>query len=241
MSAPGSLRHEAVGEIRRRIYTGELSAGTSYSEGELSEKIGISRAPVREALIVLTQLGWVTPQPRAGYSVSPMTLAELRDLYAVRQLLEPTAAALAAAGRSTATEDLEALRTFVDEECQSHVGDCATAHYRFHRRICVMSGNRELDRALGEVLLKLQRYWLLDPVWAELDRNHIDHGPLVDAIVNRDQESMKAAMTDHVEHSRTLVTMAIVDSHLITGAVLSPSAVSEEGTGATSPHQRRVS
>ena len=71
---------------------GELRPGDRVRQEEIAERLGVSLAPVREALAVLEQEGQVTYLPRRGYTVAELALDEVREIYALRALLEERAA-----------------------------------------------------------------------------------------------------------------------------------------------------
>jgi DNA-binding GntR family transcriptional regulator len=89
---PGTTAQHAVESLRRAIVAGELRPGERVRQDEVAERLGVSLAPIREALAVLEQEGQVTYRPRRGYVVTELDLADLRELYELRQLLEERAA-----------------------------------------------------------------------------------------------------------------------------------------------------
>jgi DNA-binding GntR family transcriptional regulator len=82
----------ALESLRRAIVAGELRPGERVRQDEVAERLGVSLAPVREALAVLEQEGQVTYRPRRGYLVTELDLGDLREIYELRQLLEGLAA-----------------------------------------------------------------------------------------------------------------------------------------------------
>src|SRR5690606_10251453 len=115
-SSPGkrskSLTEQAYATLRERVITGELSPGVEVSEPELAEQLLMSKTPVREALARLCVEGLMEAFPRRGYRVTPVTLKDMNDLFAVRGVLEGTAAAFAA--QNLSEEELEALSRLAD-------------------------------------------------------------------------------------------------------------------------------
>ncbi|MET7694055.1 GntR family transcriptional regulator [Streptomyces sp. NPDC005483] len=217
----GSMSERAVSEIRQRIIHGDLAPGTSFSEGDVAERLQMSKAPVREALAVLRRLGWVEVIPRSGYRVPPVTLRGMQDLFQLRLWLEPEAAALAARHSVRRLEQITALREFCDrEEGGDGQGDPAlwlTDHYRAHRRIAVLSGNAELERVLDDVLLKMQRYHALDLISpAPGSRgSHSGHRALVDAIASGDSAAARELAVLHVGEARDRAVAAVLDSEAL--------------------------
>lgn len=92
----GTHKYKAYDHIRRKLLCGELAAGERLSEIRLSEEIGISRTPVREAIGLLASEGLIEQVPRYGAFVTFLERHDLQELYELRELLESFAAATAA-------------------------------------------------------------------------------------------------------------------------------------------------
>lgn len=82
-------------EIRSRIVFGELEAGCRLNEVHLARKFEVSRTPLREALFGLVNEGFVTEVPRRGFFVAGLRVEEIRELYRIRQILDPAALKMA--------------------------------------------------------------------------------------------------------------------------------------------------
>ena len=129
----GTAAQHAVESLRHTFIAGELKPGDRVRQEEIAERLGVSLAPVREALAVLEQEGQLTYRPRRGYFVTELDLDDLREIYDLRRLVEGRAArgslpqldddareriALAAqdcevaVGRGDVTAELEANRRF---------------------------------------------------------------------------------------------------------------------------------
>ncbi len=117
---PGTTAQHAVESLRRAIVAGELRPGERVRQDEVAERLGVSLAPVREALAVLEQEGQVSYRPRRGYVVTELDLADLREIYELRQLLEGLVAR-----RSLPSLDEDAL-----ERIELAARDCVTAAAR---------------------------------------------------------------------------------------------------------------
>jgi DNA-binding GntR family transcriptional regulator len=92
-----------LAELRRCLLDGGVPPGTPIPPDEVAAVFGVSRIPVREALMTLIGEGLVEHRPNAGYTVAKLTTAELRELYLVREVLE-TAALKTAVGAATAED-----------------------------------------------------------------------------------------------------------------------------------------
>ncbi len=91
-TVPGTAAQHALEGLRLAMVGGELAPGDRVRQEEIAERLGVSLAPVREALAVLEQEGQVTYLPRRGYFVARLDLAEMREIYELRALLEERAA-----------------------------------------------------------------------------------------------------------------------------------------------------
>ncbi|MGE0066016.1 MAG: GntR family transcriptional regulator [Solirubrobacterales bacterium] len=89
---PGTIAQHAVEGLRRALIAGELAPGDRVRQEELAESLGISLAPVREALATLEQEGQVSYRPRRGYFVTELEIEDVREIYELRALLEDRAA-----------------------------------------------------------------------------------------------------------------------------------------------------
>jgi DNA-binding GntR family transcriptional regulator len=89
---PDTAQQHALDWLRRAIVGGELRPGQRVLQEDVAEEIGISLAPVREALRVLEQEGQVSYLPRRGYFVTELRNEDLDEIYALRQVLEERAA-----------------------------------------------------------------------------------------------------------------------------------------------------
>lgn len=85
----GSLKSTAYDYIKNCIITSEYMANAVIDEKEIMQKLGISRTPVREAIIALSQEGYVNIIPKCGVFVSPFTYHDVLAVFEVRALLEP--------------------------------------------------------------------------------------------------------------------------------------------------------
>lgn len=90
-----SLKELVYNELRSRIISGELPPGTKMREEDLAKEYGISRAPLREAINMLSRDGFAHLIPRRGAIVSGVEAKDIEDIWDVREMVEPDAAVLA--------------------------------------------------------------------------------------------------------------------------------------------------
>lgn len=92
---PASLMEQVHDALRTQILTCAIRPGQELNEAEIAERFNISKTPAREALAALRQEGLVRSFPRRGYQVTPITFADMDELFDVRTILEAGAAELA--------------------------------------------------------------------------------------------------------------------------------------------------
>lgn len=151
-----SLVYEVAERLRTLILTGQLPPGMRLHQEELSRGLGISRTPLRQALALLVEEGFVERSTKAQYTVATMDMASLLDLYRVRRELDGLAAALAAERRSESQlADMEnELRLMKDAEPH----DWLIHHQRFHILVYEASNNPHLQRHQHAVLLSTRMF-----------------------------------------------------------------------------------
>jgi DNA-binding GntR family transcriptional regulator len=198
---------EAYVEIRRRILDNYYSPGHQVLEQELASDLGMSRTPVREALVRLQNERFVQLIPRHGMRVVPLSIQELREVYEVLTSLELTAidrlsrvdleeAALATIEEIIDEMDLAAKKKDVDA--------WAKADERFHRSLVTLCGNRRLG-AMVEMLWEQGHRARMTTVRlrASLEQSNREHRALLDAIRRRD---WRQARTRHAKHRQRAMT-----------------------------------
>ena len=155
-----TLHQEVTSRIREMIRAGELSRGQKIDEKHLSELMGVSRTPVREALRILHSVGLVDLIPHKGAYVTQPSIEEIQDLFEVMSVLEGTCARLAASRMTK--EDLgkiEALHRSLEKHFRNkdHEAYLETNHH-LHVMIQELSGNKVLDDVLNGLRQKVLLY-----------------------------------------------------------------------------------
>lgn len=148
----------AVLRLREMILSGEFKSGERLSELPLVERLGVSRTPLRLALVALEHEGLLHRRPGGGYVVREFTLDDIADAIELRGVLEGTAARFAAE-RGVSARELRALRALNDSiEALVHRHDYDSfASYvdlneRFHTRLLKAARSPMLERALEGIL-----------------------------------------------------------------------------------------
>jgi len=119
-----NISDSVIIELRNMIVDGRLSAGERINEVHLSQQLGVSRTPLREALARLAHEGALKGVPRIGYFVRALTLEEFEQIYPIRPLLEPEALRLAGL---LSRDRMKRLRVINDEIKRARDADTVIA------------------------------------------------------------------------------------------------------------------
>lgn len=205
-----SLRNRVLEEVKERIIAGDLPTGARLHERRLSEELGVSRVPLREAILTLAAQGLVEMRPRIGTFVRPMTKDYVEDLFAVRMALEPLAASLAARHRSEA-QLAELGRLLQEEQDALAAGDDkrgSLVNADFHLEILRASGNEVLYAVMAPLQSQIQRLFRRT-ISSMSQKLSDDHGVMMDALRTQDVERATEAARRHVEETRQIsITLA---------------------------------
>lgn len=197
-----SSGQEAYDLLLQAIDSGALPAGTRLREAELAERFRISRTPVREALKRLEAQGLVLHEPHHGAAVASLDYGQVAELYHMREVLEGTAAGLAAT-HATATE-VEILREMVDRD-RGLLDDppaLAASNRAFHRQIRLSARNRFLNATLDTMRISLAL--LAGTTLAVPGRGAEsveEHAAVVAAIEAHDPAAAEAAARRHIRNA----------------------------------------
>lgn len=156
MEAYKSLKDHVYQYISKELQEGHLSTGDKINEQRISETLGVSRTPVREALIQLASEGVLQSEPRRGFTVSPVSLESAKEIYSIIGTLDAMAAALAI--NRLHESDLEKMHR-LHAEMQALISQNLYDEYdrcqrRFHDVYTLKCGNAELIRLLDQLRMR---------------------------------------------------------------------------------------
>jgi DNA-binding GntR family transcriptional regulator len=142
--------------VRAMIVDGRLAPGERINEVRLSEALGVSRTPLREALNRLATEAALSSTPAIGYSVRPLDIAEFEQLYAIRPLLDPEALRLAGLPGPARLAKLEALnsRFAGARDAESAI----TLDDQWHLELIAACPNRVLVELIEAMIVRTRRY-----------------------------------------------------------------------------------
>ncbi|OYD23921.1 GntR family transcriptional regulator [Oceanimonas baumannii] len=199
------------------IVKGEFAAGSKISEPELARRFGVSRGPLREAIMRVESLGLIERAPHVGARVIALSRAKLMEIYAVREALEGMAVRLAC--QHITEQELDALQQLLDTH-KAHIEEVEGASYfhqqgdfDFHYRLIQASRNSTLIGLLCDEL-----YHLLRMYRHQSQRSHSrpqqalsEHFHLLAALRERDAELAEMLMRRHIMRSRLLIEQQLKD------------------------------
>lgn len=206
--APRLMLRESVYEsLKRLLMDNALQPGTRLSIDGLARELQVSQTPVREALFRCEAEGLVVRRPNAGYLVAPLLGRDaLLDLYDLRLLLEPTAAARAAANaterdRQDIDDAVRAMAPAVHGDSYQAYREFAEEDAKLHGTIANASGNPLIAETLDRLRAHVHSYRLyFRHGIAEVTTS--EHQAISDMIRDHDQAGAEQAMRLHLENSR---------------------------------------
>jgi DNA-binding GntR family transcriptional regulator len=204
-SAAGKMSATAYVAMRRNILDNVWTVGFQATEIEIAELLGMSRTPVREALMRLQQEGLIKVTPRHGMRVLPVSPEDMKQIYQILTSLESTAAELVAA-RGLSAEELKPLRRASEAMDEALAADdldaWAQADEQFHTHLLDLCGNEMLrsvvlnfwDRAHRARMVTLR-------IRPKPVNSTKEHGALVSAIRRGDVAKAGALQRAHRERA----------------------------------------
>lgn len=208
----------AYQELRDAILSGQLEPAARLNQDELARRLGVSRAPVRDALNRLEAEGLVKTLSRTGgVVVAEASEQEMVGIYELRAILDAASSRLACERMSD--EDLARLRGIVEEtERATQTNDSQAivqAHAQFHYLIYAACGNPELTRVAQNLWDRSYRYRVMalsDP--ANARRGLVQHRAILAALLARDADRAVAMAGEHdqntIRHLRSRIARPLV-------------------------------
>lgn len=206
-----SNSQRATQALRELIFSGDLAAGSDHLESELADRLGMSRTPVREAVLVLESQGLLDVRPRKGVRILPVSPDDMREVYEVLTVLESMAAEKAAeAGYSDA--ELTSLRDSIKQMDTAIAQDdrkaWAIADDQFHNELVRLGGNKRVVEIAARLSDQVRRARAVTLFMRPMPtKSNEDHRAVFDAIR---QGNPDAAGSRHRQH-RELAKDVIVE------------------------------
>ncbi|GMV01799.1 MAG: GntR family transcriptional regulator [Burkholderiaceae bacterium] len=209
----GQLQDRAYQFLRHALCEGRLAPGSELTESELATRFQLTKAPLRWALSRLSHEGWLVALPRRGYQVRPITLRDAQDIFAMRKLLEPPAARMAA-GHIESDVLLrmdDAVRRPYEAGEEEAQRQFFSANKAFHVGIAEASGNQRLAAAIAglhDECERILRFGMTHLDWSSNWRH--GHEEIVEALVRGDGAQAEQLALRQLETSEKFVLGALL-------------------------------
>src|SRR3982075_989800 len=189
-------------DLRSELVSLQRRPGEAISEAQIALSFGVSRTPVREAILKLSDEGLLEVYPQSGIFVPRIPIAALPEAIIIRKALEETTARLAAE-RATSSQIL-ALRSVLERQREaSAAGDIETFHQAdelFHATVADVAGYPGIWKFIQQVKVHVDRYRRLTlPQLGRIPKVITEHEGALTAIEAHDPERARRAMEVHLE------------------------------------------
>ena len=185
--------------IRNNIIKGIIKPGERLVEPKLSEMLGISRTPIREALRLLEMEGFIEIIPRRGAVVTTLTEKDIDDIFVIKMKLEPLASRLAVSHLDK--QDLDKMRDLVKkmEAAAKGVSNMINWNYDFHRIFIYKCGNERLIKMLEGLQQQFKRATVYSfSIEMRINEVKDEHTELLKAFEAKDEELVEKVVEKHV-------------------------------------------
>ena len=209
-----NLREQVLQRVRAEIISGQSVPGTMYSVPSLAASLGVSSPPVREALLELSRGGLVEPMRNRGFKVVEPTLAELRNLFDMREVLELHAAVLVAANPP---QDLPTVRDWADQIAKAVETDDVQlyleADRNFHHDLIAAAGNALLTELVMGLRDKMRLYGIGSRAGMERQQESVpEHYRLVELALAGETDALTSLLRTHIRSWEPIFVDALLRS-----------------------------
>ncbi len=208
ITQPLPLAKMALQAIRDSILNGNLVPGELYNEMTLARELGISRTPVREALLELSAQGLVTYLPRKGVMVNHFERHDVEEIFELRKAIELATVEKVAKHRDA--NDLSAIEKALNNQKKAFKRKDPKTYLHFDRLFHVTLAQLTNNRRFADIIENIRDIFQLiarqalsrESRWQEVIK---EHERILDAIKQGDAISAREAMNDHLDRSKTTV------------------------------------
>ncbi|MEX0298208.1 MAG: GntR family transcriptional regulator [Kordiimonas sp.] len=206
-AAPEPIKVRTISErlvevVREMVLTGDIASDFPIRQDALASQLGVSKIPLREALVRLEHEGLVRYIVNRGYFVRPLTLSEAEEVYELRLKLEPDAVAEACL-QATDAEREKAQRALADLEsmvANDPTGRADNQHRDFHMALVDPCGKQMKKDIIARLHIVAGRYVLKHLDTPERHaRADVEHQSILKCWLDRDAEGTKKLVQSHLE------------------------------------------
>lgn len=204
------LREKVYDQLRADMISCRLAPGTDIRENELALRFGVSKSPVRDALMRLEREGLVITLPRQGYRVAPVSVADVQDMFHLRDALER--ACMERIVRRASDEQLAQLDRFRTFDGATWDGGFVAYNRDFHHALAWTAGNARMRDQLIDLIDQMERavQLSLSSLKKGDPQSLVDeHRQIIDALQARDAARAQRLASRHVAAAGKRVMQAL--------------------------------
>jgi DNA-binding GntR family transcriptional regulator len=208
------LRSQIRSHLVERLLGGDLEPGSQLNENQLTEELGVSRTPLREALLQLEFEGLLRSTPGKGFSVAPLEEEEMMSLFEVGGELESLALRLGGGVSEGQLEELRDINTRRREILLENGDrdDLVSLDDRWHRILVSNCNNDQLLELLRLIRNRLYRYvYAFEGQKEKVEEAILDHEEIADALASGDLDGAIGRLHDHWQSGRRTMQSLMSD------------------------------
>lgn len=206
----GKRGEDVLNRLRDMAIFFEFKPGERLNEADLAERLGVSRTPVREAMMTLAHEGFLEQSGR-GYVRRKFDVQEMKDLYELRLGIEKECCIYAV--RRATDEQIDDLAAYLDHSRAIAADTAVTELVRldegFHLRLAQMTGNAEMERMMTWMNRRIRFMRWISMDGQRRDSTQQQHTALLDALRKRDEQGMTDLMTSHISLRQDQIVQAV--------------------------------
>lgn len=207
ITQPKPLAKLAYERLRASILTGELNEDELYNEMVLANQLGISKTPVREALLELSIQGLVTFLPRKGVIVNQFSRQDVEEIFELRWVIELYA--IEKVAKASKTYDLSQIDKSIHDQKkavnQKDIIGYLRANATFHRTFSELINNQRFLTIFENISDLIQLMGIQGAIEDRVQETIPDHEKILEAVKQRNAQKARKAMEHHLHQFRTAV------------------------------------
>jgi len=209
-------REEIYRQLREEVLSCTIMPGQSLHENELAARFGVSKSPIRDALMRLEADGLVTVQSRKGYRVAPVSVSDASDMYEFRARIEEAVMEIVA--ESATDEELTSLNRFREPDAWADRGGFIAYNRDFHRSVANLCRNKRLRAVALDLIDQFNRFTFISLAVigpGHYDRPLSDHIAIIDQLQAREARKAARLVGQHLERGRRRVVGALSQAAVV--------------------------
>jgi GntR family transcriptional regulator, rspAB operon transcriptional repressor len=204
------LREKVYDQLRADMISCRIAPGTEIRESDLAARFGLSKSPVRDALMRLEREGLVITLPRQGYRVSPVSVVDMQDMFHLREALEQ--ACMERIVRKASDEQLAQLERFRQFDAKQWEGGFVSYNRAFHHLLANIAGNVRMRDQLVDMIDQMERAVQLSVSSLKKGNPQAvikEHCQIIDALQKRNVARAQRLASRHVNKAGKRVLLAL--------------------------------